>query len=222
MKRDPSKAFPYSVLSFLVGVAIVSAGETATLTGEVPLPKSRKSAPVKVQRYQVVTSGGVLATNPSVAVVYLEGNFPDLKVPRTVQLAQENMLFSTNLLPIRRGTTVEFPNNDTAYHSVFSYSKAKRFDLGRFLRDERPVPSQLFDKLGLVNLHCDIHEHMRAIILVLDTPYFVKTNPNGSFVLSGLPTGNFKLKAWVNSKTTLEVPVVLVSGQTQRVDFSME
>ena len=44
------------------------------------------------------------------------------------------------LLPIRVGTRVEFPNLDDTYHNIFSYSPAKRFDLGRYRSDERPVP----------------------------------------------------------------------------------
>ena len=128
-------------------------------------------------------------------------------------------MFSTTLLPIEVGTTVEFPNRDDTYHNVFSFSKPKRFDLGRYLPDEKPVPSQRFDEPGMVSLHCDIHEHMRAIILVLDTPYFVKTGTDGKFRLGGLPPGRHTLKAWVNSKRILEVPVVLAAGKSLRVDF---
>ena len=61
----------------------------------------------------------------------------------------------------------------------------------------------MFDKAGLVTLRSDIHEHMRALVLVLDTPHFTTTDPEGRFRLAGLPAGRFKLKAWINSKTTL-------------------
>ena len=123
------------------------------------------------------------------------------------------------MLPIQVGTKVEFPNEDDTYHNVFSYSPAKRFDLGRYRPDERPIPWQLFDKPGLVILRCDIHEHMRAVILVLDTPYFVTTDTDGRFRLSGLPAGQFTLKAWLSSKTTLEVPVDLKTNSTLRVNL---
>jgi hypothetical protein len=60
---------------------------------------------------------------------------------------------------------------------------------------------------------------MRAIILVLDTPYFVKTDDEGRFKLSGLPAGNYILKAWLDSKTTLERPVELKPGSTLHVEL---
>ena len=81
------------------------------------------------------------------------------------------------------------------------------------------MPSQVFDEAGLVTLRCDIHEHMRGLILVLDTPHFVITNPEGKFRLSGLPAGSYKLKAWINSRTTREQTVELKSGSTLHVDF---
>ena len=117
------------------------------------------------------------------------------------------------------GTRVEFPNLDDTYHSIFSYSPAKRFDLGRYRPDERPIPSEVFDIPGLVTLRCDIHEHMRGLILVLDTPYFVVTDAEGRFRLNRLPSGHYTLKAWIDSKTTREKPVEFKSGATLHVDF---
>jgi hypothetical protein len=129
------------------------------------------------------------------------------------------LTFIPALLPIRVGTKVEFPNLDETYHNIFSYSPAKRFDLGRYRPEERPIPAQVFDKPGLVTLRCDIHEHMRGLILVLNTSYFVMTDTNGHFRLSGVPAGHYTLKAWIDSRTTREKPVELKNGQTLRVDF---
>jgi plastocyanin len=152
-------------------------------------------------------------------VVYLDGSFARSAAPPTQQVAQKDLAFLPALLAVQVGTKVEFPNLDDVYHSVFSYSPAKRFDLGRYRPEERPVPSQVFDMPGLVTLRCDIHEHMRGLILVLSSPYFVITNPNGQFKLSGLPQGHYTLKAWIDSKTTRERPVDLKSGQALHVDF---
>ena len=114
---------------------------------------------------------------------------------------------------------MEFPNLDDTYHNIFSYSPAKRFDLGRYPPDENPPPSVLFDKAGLITLRCDIHEHMRGLILVLDTPYFTITDADGRYRLTDLPAGHFIIKAWVNSKTTRERPVDLKSGAALQIDL---
>ncbi len=171
------------------------------------------------KRYGIVAEGGVLSTYPPTAVVYLEGAFPRPAVQPVTQMAQKNLEFVPALLPVQAGTRVEFPNFDDTYHNIFSYSPAKRFDLGRYLKDERPIPSVVFDTPGLVTLHCDIHEHMRALILVLSTPYFVVTDTEGRYRLAGLPAGRYILSAWVDSKTTLQRPVELVDGATLTVNF---
>jgi plastocyanin len=191
---------------------------SAVVEGRVELPKSH-SAPVQAKRYEIVTKGGVLSTQPPLAVVYLDGAFPHPASLATKEVAQKDLTFIPALLPIRVGTRVEFPNLDDTYHNIFSYSPAKRFDLGRYRPEERPIPTQVFDKLSLVTLRCDIHDHMRGLLLVLNTPYFVMTDTGGHFRLSGLPAGRYTLKAWIDSRTTREKPVELKNGQTLHIDF---
>jgi len=190
----------------------------ASVEGRVELPKPLH-APVMNKRYGIVAFGGVLSPFPPVAVVYLEGSFPPAGPLPTARMVQKDLMFAPSLLPVQVGTRVEFPNLDDTYHNIFSYSPAKRFDLGRYRSDERPIPSELFDVAGLVTLRCDIHEHMRALILVLATPHFVVSDTQGRYRLDGLPAGHYLLRAWVDSKTTLERPVSLQDGSTLHADF---
>ena len=190
----------------------------AVVEGRVELPKSR-SAPIQAKRYEIVTKAGVLSTQPPLAVVYLDGNFPRRASLATKEVAQRDLTFIPALLPIEVGTKVEFPNLDDTYHNIFSYSPTKRFDVGRYRPEERPIPSVIFDKPGLVTLRCDIHEHMRGLILVLNTPYFVMTDTAGRFRLDKLPAGHHTLKAWIDSRTTREKLVDLKDGQTLHVDL---
>src|SRR5437868_120979 len=204
-----------SAICILSPIAVLA---EAVVEGHVELPKSH-SAPVMAKRYEIVTIGGVLSPQPPLAVVYLDGSFPKSTAPATKEIAQKDLAFLPSLLPVQVGTRVEFPNLDDTYHSIFSYSPAKRFDVGRYRPEERPIPSEVFDTPGLVTLRCDIHEHMRGLILVLDTPYFVMTDAEGQFRLTGLPPGHFTLKAWVDSKTTREQSIELKNGAILRVDF---
>lgn len=208
------KALP--LLAFVFATTIAHAD--TVIEGSVDLPKT-KSAPVMAKRYEIVSKGGVLSTNPPVAVVYLEGDFGKPASLPVKQVIQKDFIFHPSLLPVQTGTKVEFPNQDNAYHNVFSFSPAKRFDLGRYRPEDKPVPFQIFDKPGIITLRCDIHEHMRAVILVLDTPHYVLSKPDGAFKLTGLPAGNYKLKAWINSRTTLEKPVTLTKNTITRLNL---
>lgn len=189
----------------------------ATVEGTVAIP--RPPAPGPLPRYpnQIVQPD---PPEPPTAVVYLAGHFPVAptnSLPARV-VTQKNLQFVPALLPVQTGTLVEFPNLDDFYHNVFSYSKPKRFDLGRYRKEEKPA-AQRFDQAGVVKLNCEIHEHMRGIILVVDTPYFQRTDTNGHYRLANLPAGQFVLKAWLNERTLLEHPLELEPGQTLRVDF---
>jgi len=202
----------------LAALGPVAGRPQAVIEGRVALPKPAH-APVLNQRYSIVSHGGVLSPYPPLAVVYLEGAFPPAGAPAVAQMVQKDLNFLPAVLPVRVGTRVEFPNLDDTYHNIFSYSAAKRFDLGRYRGDERPIPSEVFDTAGMVTLRCDIHEHMRAIILVLATPHFILSDPAGAYRLEGLPAGRYVLKAWLDSRTTLERPVELADGATLHADF---
>jgi len=206
--------------SVVMGVAQAqTAATTATVEGAVVLPKAKAVAP-SGDRYGL--KAGQIAPPPApVAVVYLEGPFTNVTntvKTNQVQMAQKGFQFSQAVLPVQKGSYVEFPNQDEDYHNVFSYSKTKRFDLGRYRKEEKPAAVK-FEEPGLVKLYCEIHEHMRANILVLDTPYFVTTTAEGAFKLENLPTGSYVLKAWVDEKDVRSQPVVLKAGETVKVEF---
>jgi plastocyanin len=200
-------------------VTVAATAQTASIEGTVVLPKAKTTAP-SGDRYGL--KAGQIAPPPApVAVVYLEGQFNNVTNAATTnrwQMPQQGFQFAQSVLPVQKGSYVEFPNMDVDYHNVFSYSKTKRFDLGRYRKDEKPAAVQ-FDTPGLVKLYCEIHEHMRANILVLDTPYFVTTTPEGTFKLENLPAGSYVLKAWVDDKDIRSQPVELKAGETLKVEF---
>lgn len=204
---------------FLFALLIPAAApHAAEIAGRVTLPKTR-TAPLVNKRYEIISKAGVLSTNPPLAIIYVEGPAPNRRERQVVQMTQKDLTFMPGLLPVQVGTKVEFPNLDDAYHNIFSFSPPKRFDLGRYRSDEKPVPSVVFDTPGLVTLRCDIHEHMRALILVLESPYFVMTDIDGNFRLTGVPAGRRVIKAWIDSKTTKEISVELKDDAPLRADF---
>lgn len=167
-----------------------------------------------------LNAGQVAASPKQLAVVYLEVPGAKKSPPaKPLLMVQSGYQFAPGVLAVQTGTQVVFPNNDSDYHNVFSFSKTKRFDLGRFRKDETP-PALTFDKAGVVRLYCEIHQHMRGVILVLDTPHFAITDADGRYRLSGLPAGTWQLKAWLDEKTTIMQDVTVTPGKTLRVDFA--
>jgi plastocyanin len=158
------------------------------------------------------------------SVVYLatapQGAFEDVERPQAV-LDQRNQAFVPYVLAIRVGTTVEFPNSDKTYHNVFSFSKAKRFDLGRYPRGQSRFVR--FDEPGVVRVFCEIHSHMSAFILVFAHRYFATTDAEGRYRIEGVPPGAYTAVAWndgeVRETRTVRVPE---AGGPVELDFVVD
>lgn len=211
-------------LSFLLVIAcflVHSAGEvrgadTAIVEGRITLKPAakRRTTPARYRGAGAKTE----KPDPPMAVVYLEGAAGPSRTGETTEVRQVATQFKPALIPVQVGAKVTFPNADDFYHNVFSYSRTKRFDLGRYLKGENP-PAVQFDKPGEVKVYCEIHRHMRASILVLETPHFTKTDAEGNFRLEKLPVGRYTLKAWLDSKTIYQAIIELKAGQNLKVDL---
>ena len=108
-------------------------------------------------------------------------------------LDQRNLNFAPQVLAVRVGTTVEFPNNDRVFHNVFSFRDGKRFDLGMYPVGARKQVQ--FDRPGVSRLFCNIHPGMAAYVVAVDTPYFSVSDHDGNFVVT-LPAGTYIYHAW--------------------------
>jgi plastocyanin len=158
-------------------------------------------------------------------VVYVEGSFgTNSALPTntvqvsTMRVEQMDAMFSPHVLPIMVGTTVEWPNNDTIYHNVFSDSEAKQFDLGLY-KGNPPEKRVTFNKPGRVDVYCSIHENMHCIVLVLENPYFTCTDKHGNYKLLNVPPGTYKLKAWHERLPADEREITVPANGEVKVDF---
>lgn len=144
----------------------------------------------------------------SAVLVFLERDTLDPPYPpprKHPVLGQRDRRFHPRVLPVVRGTTIDFPNDDSIFHNVFSLSKAKPFDLGVYEPgDSRSVT---LDQTGLVNLYCNVHPEMSASIVVLGNPFFDLSDAAGRFVISDVPDGHWTLRAWndLGAETRLEL-----------------
>ncbi|HEX2667050.1 MAG TPA: hypothetical protein VHP13_01640 [Gammaproteobacteria bacterium] len=102
--------------------------------------------------------------------------------------------FVPHVLTVTAGTRVRFPNGDPILHNIFSTSSGNGFDLG--LYGEGESKSAVLQHPGLVRVYCNVHHEMFAYVLVLDTPYFTRPQPDGTFELKGLPPGPGEITVW--------------------------
>jgi plastocyanin len=128
------------------------------------------------------------------AVLTLRGPLGAEAEPVTALMDQQAKQFVPNVLVVRSGTEVAFPNSDNIRHHVYSFSPAKKFELR--LYQGTPSEPVLFDKPGAVVLGCNIHDWMIGYVYVTDDPWFAVSDAQGRVQLDSLPQGNYRVSLW--------------------------
>jgi plastocyanin len=183
----------------------------------IPTPPERRPTVSDLRTPTRIDSSGYLRS-----VVYLEtaprGAFEQAE-PGRATMDQRNETFVPHVLAVNSGTVVDFPNSDRVYHNVFSLSKTRTFDLGRYAAGRsKPVR---FDRSGIVRVFCEIHSHMNAFILVFNHPFYAVTDLEGRYRIDNVPPGNYNVIAWNEGQQSEPKPVTVPDGGTTELDFTI-
>lgn len=134
-------------------------------------------------------------------------------------VSQAGLVFKPRILPIVKGTTVDFTNDDNVVHNVFAPpGSAKRFNLGTY--GQGVSKAATFDTLGEVTLLCNVHPEMVGFVIVLQNPYSALTSDKkGNFEIKNVPPGKYRLKVWHEKLKDVSREVVVEAGKTVSVEF---
>jgi plastocyanin len=163
---------------------------------------------------------------PEVAVFLNPTNDFSTQAPpgTTAVMDQVNTRFVPNLLVVQSGTSVEFPNTDTVAHHVYSFSHPNQFKLPLYKGNAHPPVT--FDGDGIVILGCNVHDNMLGYIVVVDTPFFAKTDEQGiarfEFAVGEVDAVSVWSPRFKEDSEALSKPLAIVSGEDQAVTFKME
>lgn len=187
VRRCTTKLFLTGLSVLLAGWFVSPAGMARDLKGQLEL----------------MNPGGVAeASDLTDAIVFFKPDAPlHGHLPQdTATVVMQHKIFDPHVLAVTVGSTVTFPNDDPILHNAFSTSPGGQFDLGLYRNGASKAVT--FDHGGLVRVFCNVHREMFAYILVLDTPYFTRVQPDGEFDLHGLPAGPGELVIW-HPRTTV-------------------
>jgi plastocyanin len=215
-----------SVAVVLVAFLLAWASPRAAQTGASVRGRVEIGVPISTRRpasaYPTRTiPAPVLAPVSEVrnVVVYLKDAPARAMRPVHVEIRQRNETFLPRVVAVPVGSEVDFPNDDPIYHNVFSLSRAKTFNLGRYPRGRSKAVR--FDKPGVVRVFCDIHSHMSATVMVFDNPWFAMPDENGRFELSDVPPGEHEITAWHERLGDTTVALRLEGGRPATADFTL-
>ncbi len=126
--------------------------------------------------------------------------------------------FTPHILVAQTGSAISFPNGDRVAHHVYSFSEPKQFELP--LYQGSPHPPVTFDRPGVIDVGCNIHDHMEAHIVVVDTPHFSATSADGRAVISDLPSGDYTVQIYSPRLRAADHPApreVTISGSKDAI-----
>jgi polysaccharide lyase family 4-like protein len=168
----------------------------ATVSGNVGFATKRGQHPVPTETLmRLEPAGNMRVSRP---------------VPGTFEMVTRGKMLLPHVLAIPAGSTVSFPNDDPISHNLFSLSSANPFDLGLYRKGAGK--SQRFDTPGIVNVYCNVHPNMSAVILVLDTPYYAFADASGNYSIANVPPGRYRLVAWNEQGGETETPIDVTSS----------
>ena len=105
---------------------------------------------------------------------------------------QVNKRFLPDLILIQQGQSVVFPNSDDIRHHVYSFSKAKTFELKLYAgKPKKPIE---FENNGVVIVGCNIHDSMVGSIYVAKSNAMM-TDEKGKVTLDFDPMTD-KISIW--------------------------
>ncbi len=211
----------------LVGLMLLTGGVPAAtqgqgaIRGRVQLQETPPDLEARPNAADLGAATAHGATDRRRSVVYLDpaprAAFDARDEPRA-RMDQRNETFVPHVLAIVAGTTVDFPNSDFTFHNVFSLSKTKTFDLGRYAAGRSK--SVRFDKPGIVRVFCEIHAHMSAYILVFSHRYFAVTDEDGRYRIPNVPPGTYSIVAWHEAMTPVTRRITVADGDAD-VNFTL-
>jgi plastocyanin len=177
-------------------------GETGTLSGKAKVSRARHSGNV---------------------VVYLESKSLKKEYPppeKHITLDQKNLVFIPRVLPILKGTTVDFLNSDDVQHNVFAPGKVEKFNLGTW--GLGGVKDYTFNKPGELVVLCNVHSEMVAYIIILENPYFTQTDKDGNFRMENIPPGTYQLKTWHEKMKSVPQEVTITRGEIKEIHLELK
>jgi len=153
------------------------------------------------------------------ALIYIEEVNQAYAPPaKHAEMDQKNLVFEPHVLPVIKGSVVDFLNGDDVRHNVFSPSQEK-YNMGTWPKGE--IKGRTFDKLGVYVQLCNVHAEMEGFIVVLQNPYYCLTKKDGVFEIKDVPPGTYVLKAWQEKlKKTQEQKITVTDNQVTEVNFA--
>lgn len=143
--------------------------------------------------------------------------------PLILEIESKKCRFSPHVSAATVGTTLEIRNLDPILHNLH-VRRDTRFG-PTVMNVTQPAGTRSvqkpFSETGFLDVRCDVHAFMSAFIHIFDHPYFATTDPTGSFAMTKVPPGLYKLQIWHEQFGTRERTINVAPGEHVTVEMEI-
>ncbi len=215
---------------FVLFTDIVFCQQNNSVEGRVIMPSQKTKILSRNLSYSSLPRGVITedehflhnASHPdlnSFVILYPLSFTPKIYPTPNALITQKAQTFIPHVLAVTKGSTIYILNEDNEYHNVFSRTPKASFNIGR--RPPGHLYPQQINKVGLIKLFCDIHEHMKAYVLSLETPYFTRIDEFGQYKLDHVPNGEYRLEIFHLNSNYPGLHITLENGREEVIDIDL-
>jgi len=157
------------------------------------------------------------------AVVWLEGVKGDKPWPTDEGVMdQVGCVFIPHVVVLGAGQKMNFLNSDPIIHNIHTWPRENPpMSVSQMAKGlGRPI-KRTFATADEIKVTCDVHKWMSGWIIVRDTPYYMLTGKDGTFEITDVPPGSYKMVIWHESLERVEKDVDFAAGATVVQDVEM-
>ncbi|HSF32104.1 MAG TPA: carboxypeptidase regulatory-like domain-containing protein [Candidatus Tectomicrobia bacterium] len=240
MKRWPTGSLILPMLGILMlplqalSYEATTVSDGGTIVGEIKYAGD----PPPPQKIEVTKDTNICGTEPKVSPVLVVGAdkgirdvvafLPGIQKGKALEkpakppvLDQKNCEYHpyAQIFPV--GTSLQILNSDAVLHNVKTKAGSKTtFNVAQ--PKIKPKLTQEFKNPEIVQVECNVHGWMTAILVVAEHPYYALTDANGSFKITDVPPGKHTLKVW-HAKLGEQTKEVTVNPKEEtKVAFEMK
>ncbi len=181
------------------GVVMVVEGVTAGKPFALSIPK------VEARDCQFLPFTTVVRSEHGIEVVNMDPVMHDIQAYETSITHGTRVLFNS---PLPFNSKHQRGNMHATHEHVPGKSMVRQFHMSK-------------GRTTFV-MQCGFHAYMESWAIAVDNPYFIFTSETGSYEITGIPPGNYRLRAWHPSVKQEQVQMVTVEpSKTTRVDFAL-
>lgn len=188
--------------------------ETVDVKSDTPTCGNTKSVP-KISLGQDNGVVDALVTVVGASVTVAEG--------ARGRLDQINCEFLPHVQALPVGATLVITSSDPVLHNAHGFYEdgSTAFNIAVPIAGMEVL--QKLSKPGIIKLRCDAgHTWMSAYVAVKETPFYAVTDPNGNFMIPGVPTGNYEIEVWHEWLGRHRQTLAVKEGEETEAPFSLK